>query len=279
MALKDTLRAHHFRFKKKLGQNFITDAALLNRIAKQANLNADDTVLEIGAGAGTLTQVLAQKAGTVLALEIDTHLEKILHAQLQAHENVHLIMGDALKTDLDALVSAHGGDRYKIVANLPYYITTPLIMHILEETSHCIEAVIMVQKEVAERLLAPPGSKTYGAITVMVRYYAAVEAMFQIPRTAFMPVPEVDSTVLRLRPYSTPSFPASDPKMLRTVVRAAFGQRRKTLRNALTATGLDRTALLDAMMHCGIDPGVRGETLSTEAFVCLSNALSSGDHA
>lgn len=279
MALKDTLHAHRFHFKKKFGQNFITDAGLLSRITKQANLSRDDVVLEIGAGAGTLTQSLAKAAGKVIALEIDPQLKNLLHQQLEPYDNVHLVMGDALKTDFDILVKSFGGEYYKIVANLPYYITTPLIMQILEQSPHCTEAIVMVQKEVAERLTAPPGNKTYGAISVMVQYYAEVQALFQIPRSAFTPVPDVDSTVLRLRRFDTPTYPAYDAVLLRSIVRAAFSQRRKTLRNALSTTGIDRTVLLQAMAHCDIDPGVRGETLAQKDFVCLSNALSSGEYA
>lgn len=262
-----------FHFKKKFGQNFISDPSILNRIAEGAQITPEDTVLEIGAGAGALTDALAQKAKQVITIEIDPSLETILKERFEPYDNVHLHMGDALKLDLDALAASYGVTSYKIVANLPYYITTPLIMHILEKSPACSQAVLMVQKEVGERLNAQAGNKNYGAITVMVQYYSKVELLFHVPRGAFHPTPNVDSSVLRLTSHPQASRFAVAPEDLRQVVRLAFGQRRKTLRNTLSPLALSPEERQAAFAKCGIDDSARGETLSLGDFVCLSKAL------
>ena len=203
MNLNDRLKKHHITLQKKYGQNFIGDPALLERIATVCDWQPGDRALEIGPGAGTLTRAIAREAEEVLAVEIDRRLAPLLEETLADCANVHLVFTDALKADLDALMrDTLGWDgRYKLIANLPYYITTPLIMHVLEDSEKVSELVIMVQKEVGERLCAAPGSKAYGAVTVMVQYAATVARAFDVGRHAFVPAPEVDSTILHLIPY------------------------------------------------------------------------------
>lgn len=272
MSLKDQLSSHGFSFKKSLGQNFIQDPHLLNRIVEGAHIGPEDTVIEIGTGAGTLTSALAQRAKQVLSLEVDRRLQSFLTDRFKDSPHVHILFQDALKTDLDALASSYGAQSYKVVANLPYYITTPLMMHILENQTACDLALLMVQKEVAERITSSPGSKTYGAITVMVQYYAQPQTLFHVGRKAFLPPPDVDSSVLSLTPRPYPHL-ASSEEFLRDVVRAAFGQRRKKLTNALSTLKRPSDRLTFALNHCGISPDVRGETLSVADFVCLANTL------
>ncbi len=273
MNLQDTLKATGFHFKKKYGQNFISEPKLLRRIA--AVPQQRDAVLEIGAGAGGLTLALAERFKQVIALEIDRDLEPVLASTLAGVQNIDLRWGDALKMDIDALMTDAGFDGpYAVVANLPYYITTPLVMKLLEEAPHATELVLMVQAEVAERFIAQPGSKTYGAVSVAVQYRTQAEIAFPVRRTAFTPRPAVDSAVLHLRRYDTMPLVAKDDAMLRRTVKAAFGQRRKTLRNALRATGFSDEAIHTAADNAGIDLTRRGETLSLQEFVAFSDAFS-----
>ena len=278
MNLNDRLKKHHITLKKQYGQNFIGDPALLARIADVCNWQPGDRALEIGPGAGTLTRAIAERAEAVLAIEIDRRLAPLLEETLAETGNVQLVFADALKADLDALMREQLGweGAYKLVANLPYYITTPLIMHVLEDTQKVSELVIMVQKEVGERLTAAPGSKAYGAVTVMVQYAAKAERAFDVGRRAFVPAPEVDSTILHLEPYRQRPLQAKDDPTLRRVVKAAFSQRRKTLRNALSSLGCDKTLIADALARCGIDDGRRAETVSVAEFVALADAFYEG---
>lgn len=278
MNLNDRLKKHHITLQKKYGQNFIGDPALLERIAAVCDWQPGDHALEIGPGAGTLTRAIARKAEAVLAVEIDRRLAPLLEETLAECDNVRLVFADALKTDLDALMQEelNWSGAYKLVANLPYYITTPLIMHVLEDTEQVSELVIMVQKEVGERLCAAPGSKAYGAVTVMVQYAAAVERAFDVGRHAFVPAPEVDSTILHLRPYTIRPLQAKNDASLRCVVKAAFSQRRKTLRNALSSLGCEKTLIGDALRKAGIEDGRRAETLSVAEFVALADAFYEG---
>ena len=275
MNLKETLKQHDFHFKKKYGQNFITDTNLLRKIVSSADVGPDDIIVEIGPGAGTLTRALASAAKCVIAIEIDAELAPIITESLAGCDNFHLVLGDALDLDLDALVAEKTGApaRYKIVANLPYYITTPLVMHFLEQGFAIDRIVIMVQREVAERFQAVPGTKAYGAVTVALSYYGDVRLAFMVPRTLFTPQPDVDSAVVDIRPYAQKPHEARDPALFRQLVKAAFGQRRKTLSNALKASGLPPEALSQALDECAIDPKRRGETLSVAEFVALSNVL------
>lgn len=275
MNLNDQLKKHRITLTKKYGQNFISDPSLLERIASVCDWQDDDVALEIGPGAGTLTRAIAAHADRMLAIEIDKRLAPLLEESLSGCDNVKLIFGDALKSDLDALVRDelnHDGD-YKLVANLPYYITTPLIMHVLEDSRHVDELVIMVQKEVGERLCAKPGSRTYGAVTVMVQYLATASRAFDVGRRAFTPPPDVDSTILHLVPYKKRPIQAKDDAMMRRVVKAAFSQRRKTLRNSLASLGVDKASIATALEKAGIDEQRRAESLSVTEFVALSDAF------
>ncbi len=278
MNLNDRLKKHHITLQKKYGQNFIGDPALLERIATVCDWQPGDRALEIGPGAGTLTRAIAREAEEVLAVEIDRRLAPLLEETLADCANVHLVFTDALKADLDALMrDTLGWDgRYKLIANLPYYITTPLIMHVLEDSEKVSELVIMVQKEVGERLCAAPGSKAYGAVTVMVQYAATVARAFDVGRHAFVPAPEVDSTILHLIPYEKRPIQAQSDAVLRRVVKAAFSQRRKTLRNSLSSLGCDKALIRQALEAAGIEDSRRAETLSVAEFIALADAFYEG---
>lgn len=278
MNLNDRLKKHHITLQKKYGQNFIGDPALLERIATVCDWQPGDRALEIGPGAGTLTRAIAREAEEVLAVEIDRRLAPLLEETLADCANVHLVFTDALKADLDALMrDTLGWDgRYKLIANLPYYITTPLIMHVLEDSEKVSELVIMVQKEVGERLCAAPGSKAYGAVTVMVQYAATVARAFDVGRHAFVPAPEVDSTILHLIPYEKRPIQAQSDAVLRRVVKAAFSQRRKTLRNSLSSLGCDKALIKQALEAASIEDSRRAETLSVTEFVALADAFYEG---
>lgn len=278
MNLNDRLKKHHITLQKKYGQNFIGDPALLERIATVCDWQPGDRALEIGPGAGTLTRAIAREAEEVLAVEIDRRLAPLLEETLADCANVHLVFTDALKADLDALMrDTLGWDgRYQLIANLPYYITTPLIMHVLEDSEKVSELVIMVQKEVGERLCAAPGSKAYGAVTVMVQYAATVARAFDVGRHAFVPAPEVDSTILHLIPYEKRPIQAQSDAVLRRVVKAAFSQRRKTLRNSLSSLGCDKALIKQALEAAGIEDSRRAETLSVAEFVALADAFYEG---
>lgn len=275
MTLKETLAQHGFKFKKKFGQNFITDPHLLQKIADAANITKDDIVVEIGPGAATLTRTLAMRARAVVAIEIDPDLIPIIEENMAGVSNFHLVCADALSINLDELVAEKVGwhGTYKIVANLPYYITTPLIMYFLEQNFAISRIVIMVQKEVAERFQAAPGTKEYGAVTVALNYYGQVSLAFIVSRQLFMPQPEVDSAVIDVRLYDQKPYTAQDPAMFRRLVKAAFGQRRKTLHNALKTSGVSPDIVAQALAQTDIDPKRRGETLSVAEFVALSNAV------
>lgn len=278
MNLNDRLKKHHITLQKKYGQNFIGDPALLERIATVCDWQPGDRALEIGPGAGTLTRAIAREAEEVLAVEIDRRLAPLLEETLADCANVHLVFTDALKADLDALMrDTLGWDgRYKLIANLPYYITTPLIMHVLEDSEKVSELVIMVQKEVGERLCAAPRSKAYGAVTVMVQYAATVARAFDVGRHTFVPAPEVDSTILHLIPYEKRPIQAQSDAVLRRVVKAAFSQRRKTLRNSLSSLGCDKALIKQALEAAGIEDSRRAETLSVAEFVALADAFYEG---
>ncbi len=270
----DLLKKHGFYFKKRFGQNFIFDLHLLKRIVQGAEIVPGDSVVEIGPGAGTLTRVLAEAGARVLAVEIDATLIPILR-EILPEDNVTIIQGDILKVELDKLTREKGlMHPYKIVANLPYYITTPIIMDVLEKEYQFNIMVIMVQWEVAERLTSSPGTKDYGAITLAVQYYCEPSILFKVPRQLFTPAPEIDSAVVLLRKRTQPPVEVKDQDLLFKIVKAAFGQRRKTLLNALRTVqpGLSKEDLLQVLDDAGIDGMRRGETLSLEEFSLLANA-------
>lgn len=275
MNLNEQLKKHHITLKKKFGQNFLTDPALLARIADVCDWQEGNRALEIGPGAGALTRAISERAEEMLTIEIDQRLAPLLQETLAECPNAKLVFGDALKTDLDALVAKEldWDGPYKLVANLPYYITTPLIMHVLEDCQRVDELVIMVQKEVGERLCSAPGSRAYGAVTVMVQYLGTIERAFDVGRRAFSPPPDVDSTILHLVPYKERPLQAKDDKVLRRVIKAAFSQRRKTLRNSLSAYCRDKDIVNATLEQVGIAPERRAESLSVAEFVALADAF------
>lgn len=274
-SLRPILQKHGFVLKKGLGQNFLIDERILDQIVAAAQITPADGVFEVGPGAGTLTQRLAQLAKRVVAVERDESLRPVLQETLADFPQVNVVYEDVLKTDLLALWQ-HFADceQVIVVANLPYYVTTPILFRILEAEIPVSRIIVMVQKEVAARLAAQPGSKDYGALTVTVAMRAQVETVTQVHRGAFLPPPGVDSTVVRLNCYQRPPVAVRTVDGFRKVVRAAFATRRKTLLNALSA-GLQvgKTTVADSLQAAGIAPVRRGETLSLEEFARLTNQL------
>ena len=264
------LKVFHLRASKKLGQNFLIDAAVVRGIVEAAELQEGDRVLEIGPGIGTLTQGLAESGAQVTAVELDKKLPAVLAETLKGYENVRIVQGDILKTDIRELM---GDAPFKVAANLPYYITTPILMALLEQRLPIRKIVTMVQKEVAERMIAPPGSKTYGALSVAVQYYTAPEIVLDVPPKSFIPAPEVDSVVIACKVRGEPPVAVRDEKLFFRVVKAAFGQRRKTLSNALKGAGFLKDEVQEALEQAGIEAARRGETLSLEEFAQLADAF------
>lgn len=269
--LKEVLARYGFNFKKSFGQNFLTDAGLLASIVKGADC-AGETVLEIGAGAGALTCELAKEAKRVISFEIDRSLQPILGEILSDKKNVSLYFEDILKRKTEAIESLIGED-YLVVANLPYYITTPLIMRFVEESTRCKRLVVMVQEEVADRLVAREGTPAYGAVTVAVNVAGRAEKLRRVPRELFTPRPNVDSAVVRIE-IDRGRFRVSDRALLRAAVRAGFNNRRKTLcNNLMQSFSLSRAEAEALLVDCGIDLKARGETLSAAAYVELAERL------
>lgn len=269
------LQRHGFRFSKSMGQNFLTAAWVPQQIAAESGITAADGALEIGPGVGCLTAELAKTAGRVTAIELDERLRGVLGETLADFDNVSVVFADALKADLPAICAETLGERpWKVCANLPYNVTTPLITAFLE--AGCFESVtVMIQKEVAQRLCAAPGTGEYGAFSVLVQWYAEPKLLFDVPPHCFVPQPKVTSAVVRMDRRAAPPVSVDDEKLFFRTVRAAFAQRRKTLSNALRSgfSELDRAAIESAMEETGLPPAVRGETLSIAQFAALSNAL------
>lgn len=263
-----------FTFKKGLGQNFLTSEDILEKIASAADCRGGG-VLEIGPGFGVLTQELSKTAGKVVSLEIDERLLDVLEYTLDGCENVKVINRDVLKTDLRELIREEfGGEKISVAANLPYYITTPIISKLLEEQLPLKNIVVMVQKEVAVRMTAEPGSKDYGAITLLCRYFSKPEIITSVPAGLFVPPPKVDSAVLRLKMLDSPSVAANDEELFFKTVRAAFSQRRKTLLNCLSSYfSVPKQELSESLLKINIEPSRRGETLSIEEFAAVSDAI------
>ncbi len=265
------LKTFGIRLQKKLGQNFLIDGKVVDGIVAAALLQPGEQVLEIGPGIGTLTQGLAETGAAVTSVELDRHLIDILAKTLEGYDNVRIVHGDFLKLDISREITA---PHYKIIANLPYYITTPIIMRILEERMPVELLVTMVQKEVAERMVAKPGTKEYGALSVAVQYYTEPEIVFIVPPAAFIPPPAVESAVIRCVVRKQPPVEVQQEKMFFRVVKAAFSQRRKTLQNCLKAAGLAADKAGAVLAAAGIDGTRRGETLSLAEFAGVANAWS-----
>ncbi len=271
------LQKYGFNFQKKFGQNFLIDTHVLEKIMREAGVTKEDFVVEIGPGIGTMTQYLCEQAREVVAVEIDRNLIPILEDTLQVYDNVEVVNEDILKVDIKALAEErNGGKPIKVVANLPYYITTPIIMGLFESHVPIESITIMVQKEVADRMQTGPGSKEYGALSLAVQYYAKPEIVANVPPNCFMPRPKVGSAVIRLTRHEKSPVEVKDEKMMFRVIRASFNQRRKTLVNGLTNAGnlpYSKEKITEAIEKMGLPSTVRGETLTLEQFAMLTNYL------
>ena len=276
----EILQKYQFHFQKKYGQNFLIDTSVLERIIKAAQISTEDCVLEIGPGIGTMTQYLAETAGKVVAVEIDKALIPILEETLGPYENVTVLQGDILKVNIGELAEKyHKGKPLKVVANLPYYITTPIIMGLFEKKVPLDSITVMVKKEVAERMRAKPGTKDYGALSLAVQYYAVPQIVANVPPNCFMPRPAVGSAVVKLTCFEKPPVEVKSERFLFALIRAAFNQRRKMLINALTgAGGIDVTKdrITEALEKLGIQETIRGEKLSLAEFAGLADMLYNG---
>ncbi len=275
----EILNKYHIIFQKKFGQNFLIDAHVLEKIVAAAGITKEDTVLEIGPGIGTMTQYLCESAGKVIAVEIDRNLVPILeHDTLADYDNVKIINEDVLKLDLNKLVEEENGGRpIKVVANLPYYITTPIVMGLLEKKVPIDNITVMVQKEVAERMNAGPGNKDYGALSLAVQYYSESYIAAFVPPNCFMPRPNVGSAVIRLTLCPEPRVKVKDEKLMFALIRASFNQRRKTLQNGIgnsSDLSFSKEQVAQALAKMGLSETVRGETLTLEQFGQLSDLLS-----
>ncbi len=273
----EVLQKYGFHFQKKFGQNFLIDEHVLEKIIRAAGVTKDDFVLEIGPGIGTMTQYLAEAAREVAAVEIDKNLIPILQDTLQEYDNVTVINEDILKVDIAALAQEKNGGRpIKVVANLPYYITTPIIMGLFEKNVPIDNITVMVQKEVADRMQAGPGTKDYGALSLTVQYYAEAYIAANVPPNCFIPRPGVGSAVIRLTCHREPPVQCQDPALLFKLIRASFNQRRKTLQNGLNNSSelaYSKEQIAKAIESLGWNPSIRGEALTLEQFAQLADAL------
>lgn len=280
-SLDDTkyiLKKYNIKANKRLGQNFLVDDNIINNIVESANLNKNSLVIEIGPGLGTLTAKLLEKAGKVIAVELDERMIKILNDRFNLYDNFTLINDDILKVDLKGIIDNNLKEysEVKIVANLPYYITTPIIMKLLEERLNINSIIVMIQKEVADRITAVPGDKLSGAITYSVNYYAEAEQVEFVSKNSFIPAPEVDSEVIKLKIRKEPAVLVEDERLFFKLIKASFMQRRKTLKNGLINSGLiqDKNSIDKILIELNIDPEIRGEKLNIEQFAKLSNFIS-----
>lgn len=272
--VKKILEKYDLYFNKSLGQNFLIDENIVRKIADIGQIKENDLILEIGPGIGTLTQVISEKAGKVISVEIDKKLIKVLEDIFLDYENVEVIHNDILKTDIKALLKKEGADSVKIVANLPYYITTPIIMGFLESDLNIEKMVFLIQKEVGERLCAKPGTKAYGSLSIVAQFYAEMKIEFVVPSHVFIPKPKVDSIVVSFIKRKKAKVFVFNKASYFKIVKASFMNRRKTLINSLTTnTHLNKEEVIEALNSCEIDLGIRGEALTAESFARLANAL------
>ncbi len=272
--IRDLLERHGFSFSKKLGQNFLVNPSVCPRMAEACGATSDTGVLEIGPGIGVLTRELALRAGRVVAVELDDRLPPVLAETLRDRDNVEIVQGDCMKIDLHALIAdKFGGRPVSVCANLPYYITSPIIMNLLESRLSVDSITVMVQKEAADRLCATPGTRQAGAVTLAVAYYAEARQLFSVSRGSFMPAPNVDSAVIQLTVRREPPCDVADEGQMFRLIRAGFGQRRKTLLNSLCAAGFDKPTLSAALETAGVAPTARAEQLTLADFAAISNAL------
>ena len=273
----EVLQKYHFNFQKKFGQNFLIDTHVLEKIMNAAQISKDDCVVEVGPGIGTMTQYLAEAAREVAAVEIDSSLIPILKDTLKDWDNVSVINNDILKTDIKKIADEkNGGKPVKVVANLPYYITTPIIMGLFEKNVPVDSITVMVQKEVADRMQVGPGTKDYGALSLAVQYYAKPEIVANVPPNCFMPRPKVGSAVIRLTRHQNPPVTTLDDKLMFRLIRASFNQRRKTLVNGIRNSGdfsLSKEEIEDVFNRCDLPLNIRGEALTLEQFARLSDLL------
>lgn len=269
---KDVVKKYNFKFTKSLGQNFLIDDSVLDDIVKGAEVSAEDYIIEIGPGVGTLTRELLNKAKGVCSIELDSDLIPILNEELKEFDNFQLIHKDALKADFNEIIGEE--KSVKVVANLPYYVTTPIIAKLIKGDYAFKSLTIMIQKEVAERIDAAPGGKDYGALTILVQYYCDTKIIRKVPPTAFVPQPKVDSIVIRLDKLDKPRVQVEDEELFFMIARQSFNMRRKTLWNAVKSLGLANPEIIEeAFNKANIDPKRRGETLSLEEFAALTNNI------
>lgn len=272
--VKALLEAHGFRFSKALGQNFLINPSVCPRMAQACGATKETGILEVGPGIGTLTRELCSVAGKVVSVELDERLPALLKKTMAGYDNFTLVQGDALKLDLGKLIEEQFGDMPVCVcANLPYYITSPLVMHFLESRLPIDSITVMVQKEAAERLCAKQGSRESGAVTLAVQYYAEAEMLFDVSRGSFLPAPNVDSRVMRLTLHKAPPCEVNDERKMFALIRAAFNQRRKTILNSLMGAGVTKEHIAAACDACGIAATARAEQLTLTDFAALSNAM------
>ena len=273
----EVLQKYHFVFQKRFGQNFLIDEHVLEKIIDSSGITKDDFILEIGPGIGTMTQYLAENAGHVVAVEIDRNLIPILKETLADYDNVTVINEDILRVDIKALAEEYnGGKPIKVVANLPYYITTPIIMGLFEKNVPVDSITVMVQKEVADRMQVGPGTKDYGALSLAVQYYAKPEIVANVPPNCFMPRPKVGSAVIKLTRYEKPPVEVHDERLMFRLIRASFNQRRKTLVNGIKNSGdfsLGKEEIEKIFEKCGLPLNIRGEALTLEQFAMLANCI------
>ncbi|EYE89759.1 16S rRNA methyltransferase [Fervidicella metallireducens AeB] len=270
---KEIVKHFEFKFSKNFGQNFLIDQNVLDNIINAAQLSKDTCAIEIGPGIGTLTQEMAKRSRKVVTIEIDDTLIPVLNETLSDFDNIKILHEDAMKIDFNKLIMDEGLESPNLVANLPYYITTPIITKILTENTGINRIVIMIQKEVADRIVAKPDTKEYGALSLLCQYYSDVSKICKVPPSSFIPQPKVESAVIKMDIRKEPSVKVADEKLFFRIIRDSFNMRRKTLWNTLKQLGIEEEKLKEALEEAGIDPKRRGETLSIEEFGKLSDCI------